>query len=69
MDSSEQYVTKKELYSVAWYVCCLILFTAALSNQGASARASIVYLALGSQLYFLYKLYKAKRKVVDLQKV
>lgn len=60
MDNNDQYVTRKELYSVASYLCVLIFHVAILYNRNSSAQIYVVCCVLGLQIYFLYKLRKIK---------
>lgn len=61
MDTNETYVTKKEFYSAATHICLIIVFTGIMAKEGGFGRVYIAFWALGLQLYFTYKLLKAKR--------
>ena len=62
MDTNSQFVTKKDLYSVAVNVCWLIFLTGLLSDEGDLFRLLPVLWALLLAGYYTSKFHAAKNK-------
>ncbi len=56
MEDNRQYVTKKELYTVAVNVCSLVFFAGALSDMEGVWKLYIALWALALMAYYVFKL-------------
>jgi len=67
MENEKNYITKKEFYAVAMHLCVLIFLTGLISNQDNDGfgRAYVCLWALGLEIYFVYKMHKAKKEQID----
>lgn len=60
MESTNQYVTRREFYSISMNIILLVFFAALLSDHEGIWRLYIALWALGFILYCAYKLRSAK---------
>lgn len=60
MESTNQYVTKREFYSISMNILLIVLCAISLSNREGFWRLYMVLWALGFLLYCAYKLRLAK---------